>query len=41
MRIIQDKDKNEVDIYKEIEEIIKKYHINNFNKNGKGQVNDS
>ena len=40
LRIIQDKEKNEVDIYKEIEEIIRKYHINNFSKNGKGQANE-
>ena len=40
MEVIKDKEKNEIEVYKEIDEVIKTYHLNNFSKNGKGQANE-
>ena len=40
MDTVKNREKANCEVYKEIEEVIRTYHLNNFSKNGKGQANE-
>ena len=40
MDTVKNREKANCEVYKEIEEVIRNYHLNNFSKNGKGQANE-